>query len=81
MRNLTNTRKRFHATKSSSQPYLTKEESEFAEFFMYTAKAGYGKSRKQVKTLAENVARDKGVLGTDENISKLVVLLFYGEAR
>ena len=27
------------------------------------AKAGYGKNRQQIKTIAENVAQDKGVLG------------------
>ena len=56
-----------HGTKPGSQPYLSmKEESEFAEF---SAKAGYGKSRKQVKSIAEHVARDKGVLGRDDTIS------------
>ena len=46
-----------------------KEESEFAEFLVETAKAGYGKSRKQVKSIAENVVRDKGMLGRDDTIS------------
>jgi len=59
-----------HGTKPGPKPYLTKEEeSEFAEFLVETAKAGYGKSRQQVKAIAENVAQDKGVLGADEHIS------------
>ena len=59
-----------HGTKPGPKPYLTKEEeSEFADFLVDIAKAGYGKSRQQVKTIAENVAHDKGVLGTDDNIS------------
>jgi len=40
------------------QPYLSRKEE-----LVETAKAGYGKSRQQIKTIAENVARDKGVLG------------------
>ena len=53
-----------------AQPYLTKEEeTEFAIFWVDTAKASYGKSRKQIKTIVENVVWDKGMLGTDETIS------------
>lgn len=52
-----------HGTKPGPAPYLTKsEETELASFLVDVAKAGYGKSRGEVKRLAENVARDKNVL-------------------
>jgi len=40
-----------HGTKPGPQP--KEEESEFAEFLVDTAKAGYRKSRKQVKVIAK----------------------------
>jgi len=58
-----------HGTKPGLQPYLKKEETKFSEFLVDMAKPGYGKSRKQVKTISENVAQDKGMLGTDETFS------------
>ena len=57
-------------TKPGPKPYLTREEeNEFAEFLAETSKAGYRKSRKQVINIAENVAQDKGILGTDSKLS------------
>ena len=50
-------------------PKPREEENEFAEFLVETSKAGYGKSRKQVISIAENVAQDKGILGTDSKLS------------
>jgi hypothetical protein len=45
------------------RPYLTNtEETELANFIVDVAKAGYGKSRGEIKQIAENVARDKKVL-------------------
>ena len=52
-----------NGTNPGPKPYLSKkEETELSDFLVDVAKAGYGKSRKQVITIAENVARDKGVL-------------------
>ena len=52
-----------HGTKPGPRPYLAAaEEKELSLFLVDTAKAGYGKSRKEVKGLVEKVARDKGVL-------------------
>ena len=41
------------------------EETEFAEFAIETASVGCGQTRKQIMTIAENVAKDKGVLKKD----------------
>ena len=52
-----------HGTKPGPSPYLAAaEEKELSLFLIDTAKAGYGKTRKEVKGLVEKVARDKGVL-------------------
>ena len=43
------------------KPFLTcVEEKELSNFIVDVAKAGYGKTRKQIMSLAESVARDKG---------------------
>jgi len=54
-----------HGMKPGPRPYLAAtEENELSLsiFLVDTAKAGYGKSRQEVKGLVEKVARDKGVL-------------------
>ena len=52
-----------HGTKSGPAPYLNAtEEKELADHLITVAKIGYGKTRKEVKMIAENVAIDKGVL-------------------
>ena len=52
-----------HATKPGPQPCLSaKEEKVLCDHLMEAAKAGYGKTRSQVKLLVENVAKDKGIL-------------------
>ena len=52
-----------HGTKPGPKPYLSSaEEKELTHFLVDVSKAGYGKSRAQVKRLAEAVARDKGKL-------------------
>ena len=52
-----------HGTKPGPKPYLEPiEESELTNFLVDTAKAGFGKTRKEIKGLVEKVARDKGVL-------------------
>ena len=52
-----------HGTNPRPVPYLTNaEEAELAGFLVDVAKAGYGKSRRDIKWIAENVAREKNVL-------------------
>ena len=59
-----------HGTKPGPKPFLSStEENELSNFLLDVAKAGYGKSRKQVKDLAEAVARDKGRLTTSKKLS------------
>ena len=56
-----------HGTKPGPRPYLTsQEEKELSNFLVDVAKAGYGKSRRQIKGLSEAVVRDKG-----KNIQKV----------
>ena len=43
----------------------TEEETELAEFAIETASVGCGHTRKQIMTVAENVAKDKGILQKD----------------
>ena len=50
-----------HGTNPGPKPFLTTvEEKELSSFLVDVAKAGYGKTRKQIMGLAESVARDKG---------------------
>lgn len=59
-----------HGRKLGPKPYLTvTEEKEVANFLVQTAKAGYGRSRKQIMQIAEKAARDKGLLKEDKTIS------------
>ena len=59
-----------HGTKSGPPPYLSPhEEKEFSIFIEQTAKVGYGKSRKQIKKVTEDVAHDKGLLDKDKSVS------------
>lgn len=52
-----------HGTKPGPKPYLSSvEEHKLGNFLVDVAKAGYGKSRKQIKELAEAVVHDKAVL-------------------
>ena len=52
-----------HGTKPGTRPYLNENEEEcLANHLITAAKLGYGKTKKQVKTFAEKVAREKGVL-------------------
>ena len=49
-----------HGTNAGPVPYLTNaEEVELAGFLVDIAKAGYGKSRRDIKWIAENVARER----------------------
>ena len=50
-------------TKPGPIPYLSNdEEAELEEYLTQSVKVGYGKTRRQVKAIAENVATEKGVL-------------------
>ena len=52
-----------HCTKPGPKPYLSPvEEKELANYLVEVAKAGYGKSRSQIKGLAEAIARKKETL-------------------
>ena len=52
-----------HGTKPGPRPYLTRNEEEMlAQHLVQVAKIGYGKTRKQVNMIAENVAKKKGLL-------------------
>ena len=52
-----------HGTNPGPHPYLdAAEESELVDHLFQSAKAGYGKTRQQVKGIAEKVAKSKGVL-------------------
>ena len=50
-----------NGTKPGPKPFLMSvEEKELSNFLVDIAKAGYGKTMKQIMGLAESVARDKG---------------------
>ena len=52
-----------HGKKPGPTPYLSVVEGkELASFITDVAKAGYGKSRQEIKRIAEDVASDKGVV-------------------
>ena len=52
-----------HGTNPGPQPYLNRaEEMELRDFVVCVGQIGYGKTRRQVKEIAESVARDKGLL-------------------
>ena len=59
-----------HGTLPGPKPYLSKrEESELAEFIVSVAEKGYGKTRQQIKGIAENCAHEKGVLSKERKIT------------
>ena len=52
-----------HGTKPGPHPYLQpSEEKELVEYLRTAARIGYGKTRREVKSIAENVAIEKGML-------------------
>jgi transposase-like protein len=52
-----------HGTNPGPIPYLSSmEEEELVEYLREANRAGYGKTRSQVKVIAQRVALDKGVL-------------------
>ena len=52
-----------HGTRPGPTPYLNKsEEGNLVEFLEVVPSVGYGKTRKQVMSIVESTARDKGIL-------------------
>lgn len=52
-----------HGVKPGPCPFLSRtEETRLCDFLIESANMGYGKTRRQVLSLAENVAREKGLL-------------------
>ena len=52
-----------HGSKPGAKPYLNKlEETNLANFLEVVSGIGYGKTKKQVKSIVENAAHDKEVL-------------------
>ena len=52
-----------HSTKCGPRPYLSPdEELQLSEFIVEVGQAGYGKTRREIITVAENVVCDKGML-------------------
>ena len=52
-----------YGTKPGPSPYLDRtEEQELADHLITVAKISYGKTRKEVKMISENVAKEKKVL-------------------
>ena len=52
-----------HGKNPGPIPYLTtSEEKELCDYLLSSAEVGYGKTRKEVKHIAEAVAKEKGVL-------------------
>ena len=62
-----------HGVKSGPKQYLSAEEEiELAEFAFEAASVGCGQTRKQIMTMAENVAKDKGILRKDRITQRMV---------
>ena len=60
-----------HGKNPGPKPFLVpSEEKELSQFLVDVAQAGYGKTRRQVMTIAESVARDKGILEPGRRISR-----------
>ncbi len=52
-----------HGTNPGPVPYLNRQEEDELEQYLFDAgKCGYGKTRKQVKAIAEKIAIEKGTL-------------------
>ena len=63
-----------HGMNPRPKPFLTTvEEKELSSCLVHAAKAGYGKTRKQILGLAESVTRDKGQMtGQKKNLRWMV---------
>ena len=55
-----------HGVKPGPKQYLNaEEERELAQFAIESASVGYGQTTPQITTIAENVAKEKGILQKD----------------
>ena len=55
-----------HGKNRGPTPYLTSsEEKELSDYLLSSAEVGYGKTRREVKCIAEAVAKEKGALKAD----------------
>ena len=55
-----------HGTDPGAKPYLDKiEEAELTEYIIIVGQLGFGKTRKQIKSIAEKVAIEKDTLQKD----------------
>ena len=60
-----------HGTNPGPKPYLSRlEEKELSNFVVDVAKAGYGETRKEIISIAENVASEKGRLQEGKRFGK-----------
>ena len=58
-----------HGTKPGPLPCLNKnEEAKLAEFLEVVSDVGYGKTKKQIKSMVESAACDKGVLRKEKSL-------------
>ena len=56
-----------HGKKSGQQSYLNVEEKkDLAKFVEVIADIGFGKTRKQIKSMVEKTAREKNLLGNNK---------------
>ena len=56
-----------HGVRPGPKPYLAPaEEKELSLFIVDVAKADYGKTRKEIKAIAENVAKEKGIIRSNK---------------
>lgn len=61
-----------HGTKPGPRPYLdSTEERELVDYLFDAAKTGHGKTRQQIKGIAENVAKKKGILKSESISNRL----------
>ena len=59
-----------HGTKPGPPPYLdSREEKELVDYLSDTAKTGFGKTRQQIKCIAESVAKEKGILRSNHTLN------------
>jgi len=55
-----------HGTKPGPKQYLNQAEEKLSEYVVTVGKISFGKSRKQIKSIAEKVAVEKEVLRKDK---------------
>ena len=59
-----------HGRKPGPRPYLEQsEETKLSDYILQAARIGYGKTQKDVLSIAESVAKSKGMLSSGSRIS------------